>query len=53
MFTNAIVTQKHAATLLTVSDHLVTKEVTTALERQNNFMTMVELALDTAVQLMG
>ncbi|GAA6238352.1 MAG: purine-nucleoside phosphorylase [Spiroplasma phoeniceum] len=53
LFTNAIVTQKHAATLLTVSDHLVTKEVTTALERQNNFMTMVELALDTAVQLMG
>jgi purine-nucleoside phosphorylase len=52
LFANAIVMQKHAATLLTVSDHLVTKEVATALERQNNFMTMVELALDTVVQLM-
>ncbi len=51
LFTNAIVTQKHAAKLLTVSDHLVTKKVTTVLERQNNFMTMVELALYTAVQL--
>ncbi|UZQ30160.1 MAG: hypothetical protein OHM56_01015 [Spiroplasma phoeniceum] len=45
--------KKHAATLLTISDHPVTKEVNTALERQNNFMTMVELALDTAIQLMG
>ncbi|AHI52443.1 purine-nucleoside phosphorylase [Spiroplasma culicicola] len=50
LFANAIATNKQAACLLTISDSFITKEVTTAEERQNNFMTMVELALDTVVK---
>ncbi|ATZ18366.1 purine-nucleoside phosphorylase [Mesoplasma melaleucae] len=51
LFANAIKAKKQAACLLTVSDNLVTKEVTTAEERQNNFMQMVEIALETALKL--
>lgn len=40
---------KRALTLVTISDHLVTGEVTTAEERQNTFTQMMEIALDTAV----
>ncbi|ARU92275.1 purine nucleoside phosphorylase [Spiroplasma clarkii] len=50
LFANAIVTNKQAACLLTISDSFITKEVTTAEERQNNFMTMVELSLQTGVK---
>ncbi|AVN64718.1 MULTISPECIES: purine-nucleoside phosphorylase [Mesoplasma] len=50
LFANAIKAKKQAACLLTISDNLVTKEVTTAEERQNNFMQMVEIALDVAVE---
>lgn len=50
LFANAIVTNKQAACLLTISDSFITKEVTTTEERQNNFMTMVELALETGVK---
>jgi purine-nucleoside phosphorylase len=35
-----------ALTILTVSDHLVTKEFATAQERQSSFMDMARLALD-------
>ncbi|MBW3058551.1 purine-nucleoside phosphorylase [Spiroplasma poulsonii] len=52
LFANAIVTKKQAATLLTISDNLVTKQAVSAMERQNNFMVMVQLALTTEVQLM-
>jgi purine-nucleoside phosphorylase len=39
-----------ALTLLTVSDHLKTGEVTTAEERQQTFSDMVEIALDTVIE---
>ncbi|TDF93005.1 purine-nucleoside phosphorylase [Paenibacillus piri] len=41
----------NALTILTVSDHLLTGEETTAEERQNTFNEMMEVALDTAVSL--
>jgi purine-nucleoside phosphorylase len=34
---------------MTVSDHLVTGEVTTAEERQSTFSEMITIALDTAI----
>ncbi len=48
LFANAIATGKKAACLLTVSDSLVTKEETTAEERQNSFKDMMEIALELA-----
>lgn len=39
-----------ALAILTVSDHLVTKEATTAEERQTSFNDMIKLALETAIQ---
>lgn len=41
----------NALTILTVSDHLLTGEETTAEERQTTFNEMMEVALDTAVSL--
>jgi purine-nucleoside phosphorylase len=35
--------------MLTVSDHLVTGELTTSEERQKTFTDMMEIALETAV----
>ncbi len=40
-----------ALTVLTISDHLVTHEVTTAEERQLSFNSMIEVALDAALNL--
>ncbi|GJM80020.1 hypothetical protein HMSSN139_25160 [Paenibacillus sp. HMSSN-139] len=40
-----------ALTILTVSDHLLTGEETSAEERQTTFKQMMEVALDTAVSL--
>ena len=51
LFYNALKLNKNAACLLTISDNLETKEETTALERQNSFNEMIELALDTAIEL--
>jgi purine-nucleoside phosphorylase len=45
LFHNAKVLGKKAACILTISDSLVTKEETTAEERQNSFNKMIELAL--------
>lgn len=45
IFANAKAYGKKAACLLTVSDSLVTKEVTTSQERQNSFTNMIEIAL--------
>ncbi|WP_119328084.1 purine-nucleoside phosphorylase [Cysteiniphilum halobium] len=45
IFANAKAYGKKAACLLTVSDSLVTKEVTTSQERQNSFTKMIEIAL--------
>ncbi|PPE04896.1 purine nucleoside phosphorylase [Entomoplasma ellychniae] len=51
LFTNAITTKKMAACLLTVSDNLITHKETSADDRQNNFMGMVELALESVLKL--
>lgn len=48
LFANARFLGKKAACILTVSDSLVTHEVTTALERQNSFNKMMEIALEAA-----
>ncbi len=44
---------KRALALVTISDHLVTGEETTAEERQNTFTQMMEIALETAVKMEG
>jgi len=43
--------QKKALGILTISDHLLTGEATTAEERQTSFRQMMELALETAIRL--
>ncbi len=48
LFNNARVLNKQAACLLTVSDSLVTNQVTTAAERQSAFTNMMKIALETA-----
>lgn len=47
LFTNAKKLNKHAAALFTISDNLVTNEVTSAQERQDKFSEMFLLALET------
>ena len=42
---------KNALAILTISDHLLTGEATTAEERQNSFTQMMEVALETAVKM--
>ena len=51
LFANAKKLGKRAACLLTVSDSLVTHEVTTSEERQTSFNKMMEIALETALNL--
>ena len=51
LFYNALKLNKKAACLLTISDNLETKEETTSEQRQNSFNEMIELALDTAIEL--
>ncbi|MDO5724722.1 MAG: purine-nucleoside phosphorylase [Tissierellia bacterium] len=46
LYLNAAKAGANALTILTVSDSLVTKEETTALERQNSFTKMMEIALE-------
>lgn len=48
LFNNAKVLHKQAACLLTVSDSLVTHQVTTAEERQSAFTNMMKIALELA-----
>lgn len=48
LFANAKILGKKAACLLTVSDSLVTGELTTSEERQNAFTRMMEIALEMA-----
>lgn len=50
LFHNARVLGKQAACILTISDSLVTKEQTTAKERQVSFEKMIMLALESAVR---
>ena len=49
LYTLAAKHQIEALTILTVSDSLVTKEKTTARERESSFKEMVEIALETAI----
>lgn len=42
---------KSALAICTISDHLLTGELTTSEERQTTFVKMVEIALDTAVEM--
>lgn len=51
LYMNAARCGKNALAIMTVSDHLVTGEATTAEERQNSFTQMMEIALNTAVEL--
>lgn len=41
----------NALTILTISDHLVTGDDTSSEERQNTFLDMMKIALETAIQL--
>lgn len=50
LYINAARAGKSALAICTVSDSLVTGEVLSADERQNSFLEMIELALDTAVE---
>ncbi len=51
LFYNALSLNKKATCILTISDNLETKEQTTAEQRQNSFNDMIELALQTAIEL--
>ncbi|ATZ17169.1 purine nucleoside phosphorylase [Williamsoniiplasma luminosum] len=50
LFANALRLQKQAGALFTVSDNIVTGEVTTSEERQTKFVKMFEVALETALK---
>ena len=47
LFHNAKILNKNAACILTVSDHILTKEQTTSEEREKAFTEMMEIALET------
>lgn len=51
LYATAARLNKRALAILTVSDHLITKEETTSEERQTTFNHMIELALETAVRM--
>ncbi len=51
LYFNAKLLNKNALSIFTVSDNLVTKAETTSQERQNAFTDMIELALNTAINL--
>ena len=51
LYTLAAKYSVNALTILTVSDHLLTGEETTATERQTSFGDMMEVALETAISL--
>ena len=51
LFHNANVLKKRASAIVTISDSLVTNEVTSSEERQNSFKDMMKIALETAIEL--
>ncbi|MBR5411323.1 MAG: purine-nucleoside phosphorylase [Clostridia bacterium] len=51
LYMNAARSGRNALAICTVSDHLITHEVTTAEERQTSFTDMMTLALETAIRL--
>lgn len=50
LYTLAAKFGRRALGIMTVSDHLITKEETTAAERQTTFSEMITIALDTAIE---
>lgn len=50
LYTLAAKFDREALSILTVSDHVITGELTTAEERQTSFQEMMELALETAIK---
>jgi len=48
LYCTAAKLKKEALTILTVSDSFVCEEITTAEERQNTFLAMMEIALEIA-----
>ena len=53
LYMNAARAGKNALAIVTVSDHLVTGEATTAEERQTTFTAMMEVALETTLAVSG
>lgn len=51
LYMNAAKAKKRALAILTISDSIVTGEATTAEERQTSFTEMMQVALDTAVEM--
>lgn len=51
LYMNAAKAKKRALAILTISDSIVTGEATTAEERQTSFKEMMQVALDTAVEM--
>lgn len=51
LYMNAAKAHKNALAICTISDHLITGELTTAEERQTSFTDMMKLALETAREL--
>ncbi|MDR0411367.1 MAG: purine-nucleoside phosphorylase [Treponema sp.] len=49
LYTLAAKYRREALALLTISDHVITGQTTTSEERQNTFINMIKIALDTAV----
>ena len=50
LYTLAAKFGRKALSILTVSDHIMTGEATTAEERQTSFNDMIELALETVIK---
>ncbi len=50
LYLNAMRAGKNALAICTVSDHILTGEATTAMERQSTFTQMMEIALNVAVK---
>ena len=51
LYMNAARAKKNALAILTISDNIITGEVTTAEERQTAFTDMMEIALETALKI--
>jgi purine-nucleoside phosphorylase len=51
LYMNAARLQKNALAICTVSDHLLTGELTSAEERQSSFTEMMKIALEVATRL--
>ncbi len=50
LYTLAAKFNRKALSVLTVSDHMITGEETSAMERQTTFNDMIEVSLDAAIK---